>query len=178
MHRSQSVSVAVSLGAIFENPSIEKLVAFCEAKEQKRDTSSGNAESHISYIQRTIDRFAAEMQAWPTTPRPPMQRLSKEIILLAGASGFLSSLGLRENRQGLRFVKGTRWSRKAVQIPRPACSELRSHTRNWEDQGAGLQHERPTLGLRHRYILQLIQRSDNSDPQRLESRFQPSRRGV
>ena len=59
---------AIPSGAVFENPSVEKLVSFCERKKQK-DTSDGNVESRIGYIQRTMYRCTAEIRAWPAAPK-------------------------------------------------------------------------------------------------------------
>lgn len=78
---------ALSLGAIIENPSIEKLASLCEEKKQK-GTGSGNAESHIGYLQRTIQRVSSEMQTWPAVRKPLRNNTAK------GRSSLLEALAL------------------------------------------------------------------------------------
>lgn len=75
----------ISLGTIFENASVEKLVAFFEAK---RGSSAAVADTTIPYINQTIEKFSAEVSAWPP-PASNRPVAAKEVILLTGASGSL-----------------------------------------------------------------------------------------
>ena len=76
----------VSLGAIFEHPSVEKLVSFLGTKEKSIDE-----DTHISFIHRVIEKYSSDFLDWPASDRSPVERKHQEVILLTGASGSLGT---------------------------------------------------------------------------------------
>lgn len=82
----------VSLGTIFENPSIDKLLSFFQKKGQ---VDSKEAPSQI--INQMISKLNAELSVWPTHSSTKKYTPSQtETVLLTGASGFLGT-GLLES---------------------------------------------------------------------------------
>lgn len=77
----------VSLGAIFENPSIDKLLAFFDKKNQ-----AVVQESRSQVIEKLISKLSGEFSSWPARlsnhnyATPPT-----ETVLLTGASGSLGT---------------------------------------------------------------------------------------
>ena len=76
----------VSLGAIFEHPSVEQLVAFIQNREKSKVD-----DTHHSYVQRIIEQYSSEFSSWPVESTTAKQGTGQEIILLTGASGSLGT---------------------------------------------------------------------------------------
>jgi aryl carrier-like protein len=92
---------AVSLGTIFENPSIEKLVAFFEKK-----SNAAVAESRVQVINQMISRLTAEFSTWPSRkPSSGHVAPTAETILLTGASGSLGTALLESLTKSSRVKK-------------------------------------------------------------------------
>ncbi|MCJ1396793.1 hypothetical protein MMC18_009685 [Xylographa bjoerkii] len=75
----------VTLGTIFENPSISQLTEhFLGEKNTTED-------KHISFINRTIARCTADFSSWPSLTTTADDCTGMNVVLLTGASGSLGS---------------------------------------------------------------------------------------
>ena len=91
----------ISLGTIFENPSIDSLVTFSKEREQ-----ATLKESRSQMINQMISRLMTKVSAWP--PRSLNQQYNhpgKETILLTGASGSLGTSLLQSLSASPRISK-------------------------------------------------------------------------
>ena len=82
---SKSVGT-ISLGAIFENPSVDKLLSYFS----KRSTTSNNDQGS-SFIHRKIDDYSDEFSSWPALDSSFRSLGTPHTILLTGASGSLGT---------------------------------------------------------------------------------------
>jgi aryl carrier-like protein len=77
----------ISLGTIFENPTIDKLLAFFQKKCQ-----AVVQESRTQVIEKMISKLSAELTSWPTRlSSKSYSTPATETILLTGASGSLGT---------------------------------------------------------------------------------------
>jgi hypothetical protein len=91
----------ISLGTIFENPSIDSLVTFVQEREE-----TALKECRSRMINQIISRFIAKVSAWPQRPLNQQYDYPEtETILLTGASGSLGTALLKSLSASSRISK-------------------------------------------------------------------------
>jgi len=92
---SSHLNRQVSLGTLFENPSISKLVAALtppQTPTSSLNSSLDTKPASIETVHRIIHNLSTEFNFWPMrNPTPSYPRTEKETILLTGASGSLGT---------------------------------------------------------------------------------------
>lgn len=78
----------ISLSAIFENPSINKLVEFLSSSLPTAKTEKVTA---VETTKRIISKLEAEFASWPPRPCLLKPKRDNEVVLLTGASGSLGT---------------------------------------------------------------------------------------
>ena len=76
----------ISLGAIFENPSVNKLFAYF-----RTEGNLPNGDPHLSFIKTVLDKYSSEFSSWTSSTSEVAPREDGEVILLTGASGSLGT---------------------------------------------------------------------------------------
>lgn len=77
----------ISLGTIFENPSVDKLLAYYQKRNQ-----TAAVESRSSVIERMISRLSLEISSWPTrSSHQTFPTSETETVLLTGSTGSLGT---------------------------------------------------------------------------------------
>ena len=77
---------SISLGAIFENPSVEKLADYFKPAK-----TSLEGDENLQFIKQIIDKYSYEFSSWPSSTSQIDSRQVGETILLTGASGSLGT---------------------------------------------------------------------------------------
>ena len=77
---------SISLGAIFENPSVEKLAEYFKPAKTPLE---GN--ESLQFIKQIVDKYSYEFSSWPSSTSQIDSGQAGEIILLTGASGSLGT---------------------------------------------------------------------------------------
>lgn len=82
----------ISLSALFENPSVDKLVfIFSRPENIPNGFSQAERPPPSEKINRLISKLEAEFKSWPGRPNRGFAPAEKETILVTGASGFLGT---------------------------------------------------------------------------------------
>ena len=76
----------ISLGAIFENPSVDRLAAYISSEGNPRDSDKS-----LSFIKTVLDKYSDEFVSWPQSTGELALSEAGQIILLTGASGSLGT---------------------------------------------------------------------------------------
>jgi len=91
----------ISLGTIFENPSIDSLLRFVQKREK-----STLMDSRCEKIKQIISKLTAQISAWPLRPfNQQDEYFGAETILLTGASGSLGTALLQSLSASPRISK-------------------------------------------------------------------------
>jgi hypothetical protein len=83
---------SISLSAIFENPSISKLIDYFSHPSSRTNTPLPAEQlSSIDNIHRIISKLEMEFRSWPPRSKAIFPLVQKETILLTGSSGSLGT---------------------------------------------------------------------------------------
>ncbi|EPE31486.1 Acetyl-CoA synthetase-like protein [Glarea lozoyensis ATCC 20868] len=82
---------SISLGTIFENPSISKLVDYFSHASSPVDTTRPPEQASIETVHRIISKLEAEFKSWPPRTSTIFPLAQKETVLLTGSSGSLGT---------------------------------------------------------------------------------------
>lgn len=82
----------ISLGTIFENPSISKLITYFVQPLSRSNTPPPTEQvSSIETVHRIIQKLESEFKAWPPRSSTAFPLAQRETILLTGSSGSLGT---------------------------------------------------------------------------------------
>lgn len=103
----QKQGIKISMGAIFEHPSIDRLTAYVERQRVIAPVMQDCPDTKSAVVERMISRFASEMASWPcaSSTSPPLAKSHQETILLTGATGSLGTALLTSLVQSRKVAK-------------------------------------------------------------------------